>query len=1489
MSSGKIVLIILILFCSLTNNAQRMKSFSEDPAMFPGEIESILSDISKPSIVLKVRELVVAFTEDWDTDIYNKDEKAAIINNANILLSRKLRGYPHIYQFINIVHNLHIKGNKEALPIWFQDFQNRVPSLSQRRIELYLTQYEFLAAENILYGSTTFSWYSSDTAIHLEYDTAVRVIYKNVNIICSTRKDTSVIMNTSGMFFPDTYEWTGREGRTTWEKVGLSPDTVYADLSYYRIQMNIAEFAADTVTFTNKKYFKTPLYGKLVDKIMATAPGPVSTYPKFISYLKNYEIKNLFKDIDYRGGFSVEGPRVIGLGETNQNALLYISKDDEVKVRVRAKAFRIKGDQITANPASVSIFVANDSIFHPGMQMNYFADKRQLVMFRPESGISQSPFFDGFHEIDMDCGALYWQLDSDSVNFESEPGINRISKNEFVSNNYFSEYEFYKIQGIDERHPLYIIRDYSRTYGTDEVSPGALAQYMRKPVEQVKAMLLKLSIMGLLHYDLVNDKAIIQERLHEYIQAKAGNRDYDVIRINSETDNIANATLDLVNNDLVLRGVEQVFLSDSQKVFIYPENEEIVLKKGLDITFSGNVSAGLFDFYAHDCSFEYDSYKLNIPLIDSLSFSVRSFTENDRGERPLVRVKSVLENLSGKLEIDHPSNKSGLKAYPEYPIFYSEQQSFVYYDHDPLYDRSRFAYHIYPFVIDSLDNFSTDNLMFEGYLASAGIFPDIGQPLKVQDDYSLGFINYPPDDGYPVYADSGRFFDEVALSNRGLRGSGRLKYITSLTYADDFHFYPDSMITIETHRFTIDPLVAAVEYPSVRADTIYQVWYPYQDMMHLQTIRQPMKMYNGKSDLYGDLYYSSGGLSGRGKVGFENVELASEEYVFQNNTIDADTLDFKLFTAGTSDLAVSAEKYRTHVDFENRLVEFRTNEKGSTVSFPYNSYVCYMDNIDWFMDQHEMQLYNDLGEKYANLDDLSRQELLKLDLTGSDFVATNPIADSLSFFSKTARYDLIDYVIDAQGVRLIRVADAAIFPDSGFVEISRGGQIQPLVNSSIIADTANLFHTIERTEVNIQSRKNFLAKGTYQYYDSTGVLQEFPLTKISVDSTGHTYAEGSISEKLDFTLNPYFDFKGDISLTSTRKELMFEGGFRTHDDCFGNLYKNWVYFKSWIDKDNVRIPVSPPLVDIEGNPVDLAIQISDYQEEIYASWFTPKAGPGDTSIVAPSGELLYDASAMAYKIIQTGDEKSQASKPSFTYFTRNCSMEASGPLSLGLDYNYVDVDSYGDITYLVIPDSTSLNLTLTLDFLFYDGCLTIMADSLLKSDLKGLDITRDKYFAYLDDVLNTADARNLKEDIMNYGRIRRLPEELVHTIALTDVKMNWNSITNSYISSGPIGVLSTGKDPVNRYATGYLELIRRRSGDVISLYLEISPMQYYFFDYRNGIMQAISSDNEFNNRINETKQEKRVLSIPGLDENYEFLVSTNRRVIDFLRRMEPFK
>ncbi len=1488
-SSEKIILFIVAFCLSLTVSAQSKKSLSEDPAKFPAEIDSLFSKNASPTAEIKIRKLLDHFTASWDSNYYNKEEKSIIISNASALLGKKLPNYPNFYNYISVLYNFKVRGNKDAVMIWSDDLNRRLEGATQRQIQSYLEQYEALVRGNYLYESSTFSWYISDTSFHLQYDTIIRILYKKTDLTCATRNDTSRILNTGGIFYPDRQEWIGDKGRVTWERVKFSPDSVYADLSDYRINLKEAGYHADTVKLVNKRYFREPLYGKLIEKVLASPPGPLSTYPQFNSYLKNYEIKNLFKNINYIGGFSVEGARIIGSGEVNENASIFISKDGKLKAQIRSNAFRILGDKISANPASLSIVVEGDSIYHPGLHMNYFDDTRKLVMFLPESGISESPFFDGFHNIDMKCGALYWNLDSDSIDFESVPGINRVSINQFISKNFFSKYEFYKLQGMDERNPLFIIRDYSRKIGTKEVTPEQLAQFMKKSPEQIKAMLLKLSFQGFLYYDLVNDKAIIQDRLEQYIDANAGKRDYDVISIDSETDNISNATLNLDNYDLLVRGVKEVFLSDSQQVYIYPERSEIIIKKDLDFVFSGNVKAGLFDFYAHDCSFEYDSFKLNIPLIDSLSFQVKSFVKDEKGNAPLVRVGSVIEKLSGRILIDDPANKSGLKHLPDYPIFESTQESFVYYDHDRRYNRDRFSYHVYPFILKSLDNFVTDNLQFDGYLVSAGIFPVINQALKVQPDYSLGFVNRVPGEGYPAYAGNGNYFNEVNLSNRGLRGRGQLKYLTSNTFADNFHFYPDSLITDTAKRFTIDPQIAKVEYPAVRGDSIFQTWYPYRDTMHLKTIRLPFKMYNENASLAGDLYYSSNGLYGKGKVGFENVELSSEKYAFMNHTVDADTLDFRLLAQGTKDLAVSAEKYRTHVDFETRLVEFRTNRKGSTVSFPYNDFACSMDNIDWYMDQHLMKLYNDLGEKYANIDQMSREELLKLDLSGSDFQATNPKADSLSFFSVTAKYDLLKYIIEAEDVKLIRVADAAVFPDSGYVKISQGGKIQTLKNAAIIADTAKRYHNIENAQVDISSRKNFLATGTYQYHDTGNVVQEIPLKRIYVDTTGRTNAEADIAEKSNFSLNPHFGFKGKMNLNSSRKELFFDGGFQTRDECYANKPKYWVYFKSWIDPGNVRIPVQPPLIALGGTKVDLGILISDYEEEIYSSWFAPKALVTDTAMFAPAGEIYYDEKSDGYRVSEPVTETSESGPSGFLFNTRTCTMEASGPMGLGLSFNYVTMTNFGNIRYMIIPDSTTLNLTLTFDFLFYDGSLSIMADSITKSDLKGLDVTRKDYQDFLDYAIGKAKSKSLKEDIGLYGNIRRLPDELNHTIVLTDVSLYWNSSTNSYISKGPIGVMNLGRNPVNRYMNGHLELIRRRSGDIFTLYLEINPMQYYFFDYRAGALQAISSDNEFNNRINEVKQEKRQLTRPGLEETYEFMVSSRRKMIDFLRRMEPFK
>jgi hypothetical protein len=51
-------------------------------------------------------------------------------------------------------------------------------------------------------------------------------------------------------------------------------------------------------------------------------------------------------------------------------------------------------------------------------------------------------------------------------------------------------------------------------------------------------------------------------------------------------------------------------------------------------------------------------------------------------------------------------------------------------------------------------------------------------------------------------------------------------------------------------------------------------------------------------------------------------------------------------------------------------------------------------------------------------------------------------------------------------------------------------------------------------------------------------------------------------------------------------------------------------------------------------------------------------------------------------------------------------------------------------------------------------------------------------------------------------------------------------------------------------------------------------------------MQAISSNYEFNNLINDLKPESRTFKEKGMDDQYEFVISTRRKRIDFLRKMQ---
>jgi len=139
------------------------------------------------------------------------------------------------------------------------------------------------------------------------------------------------------------------------------------------------------------------------------------------------------------------------------------------------------------------------------------------------------------------------------------------------------------------------------------------------------------------------------------------------------------------------------------------------------------------------------------------------------------------------------------------------------------------------------------------------------------------------------------------------------------------------------------------------------------------------------------------------------------------------------------------------------------------------------------------------------------------------------------------------------------------------------------------------------------------------------------------------------------------------------------------------------------------------------------------------------------------------------------------------------------------------------------------------------------------------------------------------------GKFKKMPKELEHTIMFTDLKFSWNTITQSYIADTLLGVGSIGKEYVNKLVPGYMEIVKKRSGDIISIYFELTGNVWYYFSYTRGIMQVVSSNEEFNTVIKTLKPDQRKLSTDKGEKPYSYYPAAPTVKNKFVKRMRAIK
>ena len=1489
--------ILVLIFLSFIINgleAQKFQQFSDDNETFLKQLNGFFTKVTVKENKDSCASAMLQFTEFWNSGIFTKEIKENTKSICNVMLTRRMKAYPEFYHYVSSLNGLMDYDHPvSSYYAWHNSIDAMVNSRrSLKPLTMYLEASHNILQRNIIYESRATSWVSNTLDFEFVYDSVPQIDFKSFNLVCYANRDSTIIYETQGSYFPIKTTWVGNQGKVSWRRAGFREDEIYAELDKYEINLRFSRYDADSVRFYHTKYWDKPLLGQLQEKVLADVTEKTASYPRFQSYFMHVTIDDLFKDINFGGGIEMKGAKLMGIGDIVNDAYISIFKDDEEFINIRSQSFAIRVDRISSSLSSAAIRFDGDSIYHPALQVNYVDENRELSLMRVGEGTTRSPFFDSFHSVDIYTEAIYWKMDEAVIDFETTKGVSGESQATFESVNYFSQSRFDRLQGIDRQNPLLSIKKYADRFNLRDVYVQGLSEFMMMPQEQVIALLVSLANKGFIIYDRGQKKAFIKDKLFDYIDAANKKIDYDVIRFNSKVIAFQNASLELDSFGMMLYGVPKVILSDSQNVFIYPEREQILLKRGMNFIFTGRVHAGMFDIYAKQSSFVYNQFKLDMPVIDSLSFMVKSFEVDGNGKHHLVRVKNVIADIGGDLLIDEPNNKSGLKDYPEYPIFSSTKDAYVYYDDPDIYNgvyvRDTFYFCVYPFTIDSLDNFDTKNFKIEGYLASAGIFPDIEEDLKVQPDYSLGFQARTPPEGLSAYQGKGTYFNDIDLSNRGLKGGGSLSYLTSTSWSDEFRFFPDSCNAL-AKNFTLREQLTPNEFPNAKGIDADLHWEPSRDFMTVSSNEYPLDMFNQQSELYGKLVLTPEELKGAGLMGFEDAEMTSLLYKFKHHEIFADTADFNLKSLEYDVSAFSTLNYKSHIDFNERKGEFVSNGGASIVNFPVNQYICMLDEFEWFMDSYEIAIGSlEKQAEMAQYNDLSIQELIDVPIQGSEFISVHPDQDSLRFISTTSTYNLKDYILYAEDVKYIRVADAALFPGDRRVVIMPNAHMNTMEKVKILANTVTRYHEIYDAYVNIQGRKEYSGIGYYDYIDQTGYNQKILLTELGNDLTYQTIAKGHVSDSVGFSLSNDFDFSGDIRLAANNEYLNFDGGFRIRHTCNPGR-RSWVQFTSEVNPQDIHLGIQEKLSDFEDNRLASGIMFSPEANRFYSGFLSKKRQDADFSVLSASGQIKFDNSMEIYHIGPKNYLNSTSLEGNhLSLERRQCILTGEGKLDLGTDFGLVNMTTYGKATHYIIPDSTSFQLVLGLDFPFEDKALELIVENISGKNLQGLNLNNTVFLKAITDILGEKNAEKIIADLKLFGRFRKYPSELEHTIMFSDVKFSWNYATRSYVSYGPIGIGSIGKTQLNRYVDGYIEIAKKKTGDVINIYLEFERGRYwYYFNYRNNLLQTISSNTEYNNMIREMKEQKKT-SKGGKedDDTYRFSISNLRKKTDFLRRIK---
>ncbi len=1294
-------------------------------------------------------------------------------------------------------------------------------------------------------------------------------VFSQVDLVFVTPSDSVVIHQTTGALDWSNGVFVGEKGTADWSHLKI-PDA-RATFDRYSFRVQTPRIVAEDVTLDYPEKLKSPVKGVLEIKLEKRPPGQLSTFPRFKSYRNDVVLSQYSEFFSYKGGFSLIGNRMFSTSVYDDYSRITVDKNVPHPFRVEGRKFEFSDSLVTSDRVSFVTLIGKDSISHPAVRMRYDFTGKQLKLNKVEKGgYRNSMYSDTFHQVDIRCDAMSWDLSSDKMDFYIVAGKSEIPAN-FESFNYYNPDRLRYLSTASGFNPLILAGNLVARKKVNVLTVDEMQAVTRKERSIVSNGMLIGHQMGFFDYNPHNNTYSISRKGMHYFKSSQGMGDYDDLVLSSlnNTAGQGNASIDLKSKSLDIKGTQEFKLSDSLGIQFLPKDQSMQIIGNKVFTFHGQIIVKNFRFTG-DFEVDYEKFLVKLNKIDSISYIPLAIYKKG-GKKEIGG--NIRYGTTGLLYLNSPDNKSGRKNLPQFPKLEIKDGGLVHFNEAGR--RQKFGEEVYfkiaPVNIDSLN---TKDLELAGTFHSGGIFTPIQESLRLMSDTSMG-IRHKAKIPYKMYglASSIRLDSALVLNRSGLRTSGEITHLAGKLKASEVRFMTDSLFARgESGRIT--ETASGAYFPNVAVTEFEMGWNPKADSMSIAS-GKGFSFYAGSSMLNGSIVLRKEGLFGKGLLDRADSDTKSDAFKFNKTGFLAEDAGFRIKSAEKDGRPVLSGKH-VDIDFNVNASTARVSPKNSDfneavkseLEFPYASYKTTIDKATWDIKGKKISMA-------GNVDN-------------SVFTATNPNQFGLTFNGASAIYDIVANSLNISGVPGIKAADASIVPGDGKVSVKKDGLLEPFVKARIIADTLNAYHVMTNASVKVNSRLSYSGSADYQYVNVSAdtfniKLGNFEFAEIGKDgrilenkTSGKlsTIARATITEKDKVYLSPKMLYRGQMTMMAPFKSLNLEGAIKPDLKKYPMLGGNWVNY-SGNKSEEISIPIDNTLKD-GGKDLFVGLHFGAMLQTnaLYPTFLSGKKSEEDYNVFLATGVLKRDEPNKKFVVTP------QNYKPETDIVNRYELYDDEGVIAMEGRFNILfgEQAKYLETVGIVniALDSMKYNFSTMMRF-NYPMPMPLtqkIGENIVKANLdvgnsESAIVADSPYFmAKMGQYVGAKGAEDYRNKTMReHVPLFKYSPKFYSSVLLSDLNLKWNPVMNAFYSYGKIGVANIGEVDINAMVDGYVEVIKSpATGDEVYIFLEISPEKWYYFGVKNGELGIMSSDDNVNQMLKSGEGRKEKKSDPVLVE-----------------------